>query len=69
MTRPILAATAIATGCILWGLWLVRAFYKAKQSASAIRGIIRRDRGLCPHCGYNLTGNVSGTCPECGGKA
>ncbi len=23
--------------------------------------------GLC-RCGYNLTGNVSGTCPECGTK-
>ncbi len=22
--------------------------------------------GLCPHCGYNLTGNTSGKCPECG---
>ena len=20
----------------------------------------------CAHCGYNLTGNTSGTCPECG---
>jgi hypothetical protein len=30
----------------------------------------RRNRrpppGHCPHCGYNLTGNVSGVCPECG---
>ena len=27
----------------------------------------RRERlGLCPSCGYDLTGNVSGTCPECG---
>ena len=30
----------------------------------------RRDRpykpGHCEKCGYNLTGNVSGTCPECG---
>ncbi|HVP12092.1 MAG TPA: hypothetical protein VMV94_13005, partial [Phycisphaerae bacterium] len=25
-----------------------------------IRGI------LCTNCGYNLTGNVSGRCPECG---
>jgi hypothetical protein len=29
-----------------------------------------RDRrfpaGHCQHCGYNLTGNVSGRCPECG---
>ena len=23
-------------------------------------------RGDCPFCSYNLTGNVSGTCPECG---
>jgi len=22
--------------------------------------------GLCQHCGYALTGNVSGRCPECG---
>ena len=32
-----------------------------------------RDRrippGHCRNCGYNLTGNVSGVCPECGEKA
>jgi hypothetical protein len=22
--------------------------------------------GVCQTCGYNLTGNVSGVCPECG---
>lgn len=22
--------------------------------------------GHCKHCGYNLTGNVTGICPECG---
>ena len=26
----------------------------------------RRRHGLCPACGYNLTANVSGVCPECG---
>ncbi|MBN1489052.1 MAG: hypothetical protein JXA69_03975 [Phycisphaerae bacterium] len=26
----------------------------------------RRTRGLCPRCEYNLTGNVSGVCSECG---
>ena len=35
-----------------------------------IRGPLRRwrrkKRGLCLKCGYNLTGNTSGVCPECG---
>jgi hypothetical protein len=26
----------------------------------------RRTKHLCMVCGYNLTGNLSGTCPECG---
>ena len=25
-----------------------------------------RPKGRCRSCGYNLTGNVSGVCPECG---
>ena len=25
-------------------------------------------RPMCAQCGYNLTGNVSGRCPECGGQ-
>ena len=27
---------------------------------------VRREMGLCVRCGYDLTGNVSGVCPECG---
>lgn len=27
---------------------------------------LRRKMGLCEKCGYDLTGNVSGICPECG---
>ncbi|RJP32468.1 MAG: hypothetical protein C4547_13800 [Phycisphaerales bacterium] len=26
----------------------------------------RRPPNECGHCGYDLTGNVSGRCPECG---
>ncbi len=27
------------------------------------------DAEKCPNCGYDLTGNESGRCPECGGRA
>lgn len=30
------------------------------------RGASRRARNGCTRCGYDLTGNVSGLCPECG---
>lgn len=33
---------------------------------AALRRHRRRRRDLCLTCGYNLTGNVSGVCPECG---
>lgn len=28
----------------------------------------RRNAAACGSCGYDLTGNVSGTCPECGAR-
>jgi hypothetical protein len=33
---------------------------------TGIRHRHRRRSGLCPVCSYNLTGNISGVCPECG---
>ncbi len=33
-----------------------------------LRRYRRRKRGLCVRCGYNLTGNESGVCPECGAE-
>ena len=39
----------------------------AVPTALVWRRWFRRARpGHCPRCGYNLTGNVSGVCPECG---
>jgi hypothetical protein len=42
----------------------------AWPSIALVRGVRRwrrqRKKGMCLKCGYNLTGNVSGTCPECG---
>jgi hypothetical protein len=40
--------------------WMVLA---ARRAVARLR---RVSRGLCRGCGYNLTANVSGTCPECG---
>ena len=51
----------------LWCLGLLTAAYPA---IAFIRGPVRRWRrrwkGLCIACGYDLTGNVTGVCPECG---
>jgi len=32
----------------------------------SIRCYLRRKQGRCVNCGYDLRGNVSGVCPECG---
>ena len=29
----------------------------------------RPPKGHCQRCGYNLTGNVTGICPECGERS
>jgi hypothetical protein len=54
---------------------LAGATFGALPAATLLRAVrrrlrrrIRRRRGKCPACGYDLTGNVSGVCPECGEK-
>ena len=32
----------------------------------ALRRFVRRRRGLCPACGYDLRHGEHGACPECG---
>jgi len=50
--------------------WLVSMLSAAYPVVALIRGPLRtygrRARGACLACGYDLTGNVSGRCPECG---
>lgn len=54
----------------LFRIAAVLATYPAVAFIGFICGTIRRCRrrrmGLCIKCGYDLTGNVSGVCPECG---
>ena len=42
------------------GLWL----WRRQENAH-----IQQDSGQCDRCGYSLTGNESGVCPECGTSA
>ena len=42
-----------------------RSLSRAIKDLTDTRGH-RLRHGLCLACGYDLTGNVSGTCPECG---
>jgi hypothetical protein len=49
--------------------WFIALFFTTCPAIAFIRSpYIRRKKGLCIKCGYNLTGNVSGVCPECGEK-
>ena len=52
--------------------WFLFALFCVYPTVAFVHGPYRRYRrrkkGLCLKCGYNLTGNVSGVCPECGEK-
>ncbi len=39
---------------------------EARQVVTVVRSRRRANRGLCGKCGYDLTGNTSRVCPECG---
>jgi len=50
-------------------LWPLVGLLAAYPAITLIRGRFRSrpsPKSLCVKCGYNLTGNVSGVCPECG---
>ncbi len=47
-------------------IWFLIATVALPAILLALRTRLRRCEPRCPACGYNLTGNVSGVCPECG---
>lgn len=51
----------------IWAVLLLLWAYPALMFARGpLRRYRRRKRGLCTQCAYDLTGNLSGICPECG---
>lgn len=64
---PGMAPLSIYAGAPWWFACMILVSYPAWF---LVRGSLRlrrrRRQGLCLACGYNLTGNVSGICPECG---
>ena len=61
-TRPIWPAFAINTVIYAISAWLM------KRGSCELRRFIRRKRGRCITCGYDLRGDLDHGCPECGWK-
>jgi hypothetical protein len=55
-----LTLLAMSVGVIAYALRI------AQDIVLQVVGQIRGARGLCPHCAYDLRGDRSGICPECG---
>lgn len=54
-------------------LWYFVGAFLAYPFVRLVRATVRRRQlrrtGICGNCGYDLTGNMSGVCPECGRQA
>lgn len=53
-------------GVPLWSAVAAFLILPAVAAVVIVRGKPRQRDGLCARCSYDLTGNVSGVCPECG---
>ena len=59
--------TAIAGGVIGASSGVIFLLLLRKRVQSSLRQqLARLNVPMCTHCGYNLTGNVTGICPEMG---
>jgi hypothetical protein len=53
-------------GLVVMPLWMLLVVVAVPTAVLWWRDRRRIPAGHCRQCGYNLTGNVSGRCPECG---
>jgi hypothetical protein len=67
-TSPWMWGFAPEQGSATWGialpLWIP--LFVLSVPAYCMWRPIDRGRSLCPRCSYDLTGNTTGVCPECG---
>lgn len=73
LAMPVFTGIALAAvGRAPWWFWaavvapLIPMAFAAHKAVSRVRRDQRISEGRCGHCGYDLAGNVSGVCPECG---
>jgi len=62
MTEPVVVPYLLLAG-------IVPALALGRWVLVRLRSEVLVEQGCCGKCGYSLTGNVSGVCPECGWKA
>lgn len=62
--------TTSGFGYLIFGFVLIlnglQFFRSALKERYWRKQLDRRSCGFCPKCAYDLTGNCSGVCPECG---
>ena len=63
---PMLRVVSVPVGLLLVIWFFLLAWFTIIPAMLAWRWSGRTLPGFCATCGYNLTGNVSGRCPECG---
>ncbi|MFQ5500972.1 MAG: hypothetical protein ACE5EQ_01580 [Phycisphaerae bacterium] len=66
LVRPIVIAVAVVGGSFIVTMTPVLVVYFVSEGLKYRRSNRYNDFVHCPTCGYNLTGNVSGICSECG---
>ena len=61
----VMFVAAVVAGVVLSGCEHLVGYVRVALDRRRCRRTLLR-LGHCEHCGYDLTGNVSGMCPECG---
>ena len=69
---PLPFASRIGRVAVVFPLWFSFTLFMTYPAIVFLRGPLRRWHrqriGVCVKCAYNLFGNTSGICPECGAK-